>query len=86
MSRANEPAFPSQEPSSYICNQGGDSKEIVGAQYFGMTMREHFAGLAMQGIVSKYTLSRPEDFEIVAQAAVSQADFLIAELAMPVRK
>ncbi len=44
----------------------------------GMTMREHFASLAMQGLVTKFSSS-----EIVAKTAVRMADALIAELNKP---
>ncbi|MBB4066791.1 hypothetical protein [Gellertiella hungarica] len=52
----------------------------------GLTMREHFAGLAMQGIASKYPFGLPNmggypTAEAIAVTAVSYADALIAELA-----
>lgn len=54
---------------------------------YGLTKREYFAALAMQGnnanvITSLGTLSesRHKQFQVIAQACVEMADALIAEL------
>lgn len=63
----NESAFPVTEPS------------IPGLPMFGLTKREHFAGLAMQGILA----SEPNDTvtnEMLAGFSVQLADALLAEL------
>jgi hypothetical protein len=44
----------------------------------GLTKREYFAGLAMQGLLSQYDGSYSRD--LVARAAVENADDLLAEL------
>lgn len=60
----NEPAFPGPDSSGYS----------------GMTMREHLAALAMQGL-----LAAPERFgpSECAELAVGYADALLARLDMP---
>lgn len=85
MSRASFPAAPCVWINDGDLNVSAPDGEVVPPsgmhRMYGLTIREHLAGLAMQGLLSKYSLSKPEDFEIVSQAAVRQADFLIAELA-----
>ena len=47
----------------------------------GLTKREHFAGLAMQGYISAdYTANSGMPFESMALWSVQMADALIAEL------
>lgn len=52
----------------------------------GMTIREYFAALAMQGIWA-FSSDEDGDWDVldIAGKAVSQADALIAELAKPVK-
>lgn len=45
-----------------------------------ITKREHFAGLAMQGLLSNSSQTDTTDFEWVAKHAVGYADALIEEL------
>lgn len=75
MSRANEPAAPATE-----LNSDG----TVYAQWFGLSKRELFAAMAMQGLLSNLsTLRKDEDFadhDIEAFARM-RADALLAELA-----
>jgi hypothetical protein len=78
MSRANEPAFPGENAMRF--GQTNDCNP-------GMTLREHFAGLAMQGFAANSELSaklarqQPETVaQVYAVAAVLAADALIAEL------
>ena len=68
--RANEPAYPALESIS----GNGESRYPAG----GLTIREHFAGLAMQGIRAASNVHVGCD--IVAEIAVKQADALIAAL------
>ena len=44
----------------------------------GMTLREHYAGLAMQALIDKFGTMRP--FSVLAQRAIESADALIVEL------
>lgn len=71
MNNAEQPAFPDPlrggEPS--IVNQNPDKEPL------GLTKREYFAGLALQGIITNG--SRYNDF---AKTAVELADKLLAEL------
>lgn len=64
MSRGDEQAFPAQHQQCYG----------------GMTLREYFAGLAMQGLEASpdTTSAAPTD---IAKDAVQIADALLAELA-----
>ncbi len=76
MTNPNEPAFPAEwtEP-----DEGGQTRMLF-AQ--GMTKREYFAAMAMQGlVVDTHMLDRLTRAGLtVAQEAVLQADALIAEL------
>lgn len=69
MKNGNKPAFYVEES---ISMQGNDGH--------GLTKREYFAGLAMQGL-AMYTGAEPEG---VAKYAVDLADALLAELEKPV--
>ena len=53
-----------------------DKSGQIAPTHLGMTLREHYAGLAMQGLLSLEL----EDFETVALNAVNFADALIAAL------
>ena len=70
--RANEPAYP-------VVDQTGERFQNEP----GLTIREHFAGLAMQGLL---VASDPHDTSspaTVAEWSVSYADALISALALP---
>lgn len=66
MSQADEPAFP--YGSGFI---------ITG---IGLTKREYFAAMAMQGLVANLTIGRNEYVELIAGTSVKYADALLAEL------
>ena len=70
MRNADAPATSIQfkQPDMY----GGDDI----AQYKGLTKREHFAGLAMQTLISDSSLSPSE----ASKLAIDYADALLAEL------
>lgn len=77
MSLADKPAFPStmlvSKNGTYIDNFGED----------GMTLRQYYAGLAMQGIIASCPSGMDATkipFEDWAKSAVKQADALIKEL------
>jgi hypothetical protein len=46
----------------------------------GLTKREYFAGLALQGICMEKYVQRDDDREIIAEWSVKMADALLAEL------
>lgn len=46
-------------------------------------LRVQFAAMAMQGLISKYSLTKPEDQDIVSQMSIQLSDSLIAELNKP---
>lgn len=72
MSRANDMAFP--VPSGV--GTPNDSEQL------GLTIREHFAALAMQGLLASESLDyHASSSESLAKHAVAKADALIAELA-----
>lgn len=70
---ANMPAFPLPLGT---CN-------MPEASSGGMTLRQHYAGLALQGYAATDIKGLP-DPDRVASLAVAAADCLIAELAKPV--
>jgi hypothetical protein len=52
-------------------------------QHYGLSKREHFAGLAMQGLLGNQRVVEFGDMDSVGnvcRAAVKQADALLAEL------
>lgn len=67
------PAFPrpvSVKPDGEIWNYGQE----------GMTLREWFAGLAMQGMCSGKAWPADSDMPEIARRAVAMADVLLAKL------
>ena len=46
----------------------------------GMTMREHFAGLALQGILSHPHTTNASSWDDIAEASVQAADALVRSL------
>jgi hypothetical protein len=70
VSRHNDPSMPCA---------GQDADELPSR---GLTIREHFAGLAMQGLcANSHDTLAAADGDRIAAYAVAQADALIAELA-----
>lgn len=70
MDKANEPAMPS--------TIGADRYDVETLYNTGLTKREHFAGLAMQGLLSNSrTIGSPKT---LAELAYKNADALLAEL------
>lgn len=61
----------SDKPASPVYNQYMVTLEK------GLTKREHFAGLAMQAILPKYTST---DYDLAASCALHAADQLLIEL------
>lgn len=79
MSNANEPVFPMQR---YIPKEGGgflDLREYV-ATPEGLTKREHFAAMALQGLLSWGPDAYDGKYVMAARAAVAHADALLAAL------
>lgn len=74
MSRSNEAAFP------FPSFQGPNAVEWGSP---GLSVREHFAGLAMQGLAAIYPQGGEFFDQHIATGAVRIADALIAELAKP---
>ena len=80
-SKGTEPAF----PCIYVVGGEVGSPEQVW-HYLGVTKREWFAGLALQGLIaaeSRYTAADGEPFadaKTNARAAVELADALLEEL------
>lgn len=66
MDNGNEPAYPLTE----------DSPRTGPRTWFGLTKREYFAAMAMQGMTSNNSIT----VETVAAWAVQYADALLAEL------
>lgn len=53
----------------------------IGLRQSGMTLREHFAALAMQGLISNVTALGNLSLDGIAETAVELADALLIELA-----
>lgn len=63
----NESAFPTTNPETGIaCG--------------GLTKREYFAAVCLQGFISTLTINRDDHAELLSQTSVKYADALIAEL------
>lgn len=81
MSRANQSAFPIHVPASSGVHMGGTSGWTQnGYSMPGLTIREYFAAMAMQGILTRSHLETNSQ-SALAVLAVSHADALLAELA-----
>ncbi len=85
MTRAHDPTHPWQ----FMDFQPDSGDQVVREQGFGLTIREHMAALAMQGLCSSplfravIEVHNTEEgaCQSVAMSAVGLADALIAELA-----
>ena len=66
MSEADKPAFPCEITS------------VNPFQWSGLTKREYYAGLALQGVLAFSGLQ--DGFQTMAELSVKQADALLAEL------
>jgi hypothetical protein len=73
MTNGNDSAFPVTD-TDY--DMGIRRTEIIG----GLTKREYFAGLAMQGIMANSDGIPFEDKKVIAKIAVAQADALLSAL------
>lgn len=82
MSDKSKPAFPATIDSGFVVMDDDGKPEHMSAHVTGMTLREHYAGLAMQGaIANDELLTRIDDGDRSAmQFCVAWADALIAEL------
>lgn len=77
MSKANKPAFPMQVRTQWLNRYGESAEDIEDVQ--GITKREYFAGLAMQGIYANKEYNKLGAKEC-AGLAVEAVDALLAEL------
>ena len=80
MNNSDMPAMPQTVKINEVVKRqkgvfGGDYEDVV---YKGLTKREHFAGLVMQGILSSEAVG--DTFEGFASVSVKLADALLAEL------
>lgn len=78
MTNPNDPAAPTNK--SYTMNDpaAGDYTTRESPMYPGLTKREFFAAMAMQGFIARARDS--ETWRGVAESAIGLADALIAEL------
>ena len=78
MSNSNMPAMPTDD----IDNQLSRSNESGGRfqESRGLTKLEHFAGLAMQGLMASYGQHDVTDYDEIASDSVMAAKALLAEL------
>ncbi len=63
------PAFPQFQPDN-----------VPGVGWFGLTKREYFAAMAMQGLSAHAYATGESSAKVIAAWAVKQADALIAAL------
>ena len=70
MKNENSPAFPISEEETDRIDQGIKI-------YTGLTKREHFAAMAMQGLISEINVHNYKD---LAEYSVRAADALLKEL------
>lgn len=75
MENSNKPIYPIQD-GGYPSNESVIEQNSL----IGLTKREYFAGIAMNGILSKYTLSTPEDQFLIAKLSVELADEILEHL------
>jgi hypothetical protein len=74
MGRENEEIMENEE-------RGAFAKYGDGGHQKGLTKREYFAGLAMQSLISKISLSSgTKEYDIIARHATYCADALLQEL------
>lgn len=69
----NDLAYPAMDTNSI------EGHEVLELRYLGLTKREKFASLAMQGLLNKYQ-GQMVGAESICKTAVEYADQLITEL------
>jgi hypothetical protein len=80
MITGNEPAMPIVEDINY------EGKVVAEMQYSGLTIRQHFAAMAMQGLLSIYDANgqglvpNEDNVKYMAKLSLKAADALINEL------
>jgi len=81
MNNANQPAKPISTVIQYE-EYNGIKRAVAEEYYIGLTKREHFAAMAMQGILANSNYSAPRKAKLsgMANDAVAAADWLLAEL------
>lgn len=72
MNNSEKPAYPVQ-----IDNE-------VDVHNYGLTKREYFAAMAMQGLITMFNGSEMENKELVKRS-ISAADALLTELSKPIK-
>jgi len=81
MENGNQPVNPSK---GYIdqCEKSRMTQIGDGGfmQFHGLTKREYFAGLAMQGMLSNGLIIDNDDWKWIAENSVKQADELLKQL------
>jgi hypothetical protein len=70
----DSPVFPIVKRETY------DNGVTLDVEYTGLSKREHFAGLALQGLTSTLTIGRDEYAHVIAITAVKYADALLKQL------
>ena len=82
MTNPNEPAYPVavRRTENYMDEGGYGRSRIVTVHEGGLTIREYFAALAMQGNLASWPNACELDQTAIAIDAVNLADALIAEL------
>ena len=81
-----EPAFPCEKFAHFIKKEGSDESEPIFEEFSGMTIRDYFAGKAMQALI---IACEPENYEPdadlekmhndCAESAYKRSDAMIKE-------
>lgn len=76
MTNGSEPAYPLKVP---VMTKNNPLEKIGDHYFYGLTKREYFAGLAMQGLCANGHYGNLQN-ELLAEEALSISDALIAEM------
>jgi hypothetical protein len=71
------PAYPSKAYKTVTFPNGQTFQETDFGNYPGMTLRDWFAGQALQGLLAKYNLKTPGDQDTVSAMAYELADSIL---------
>lgn len=77
--RDGGPAYPSGEKYETRDVCGGVSQHSKAPYYRGMSLRDYFAGLAMQGLLARIPWGEGYSEELLAKAAYETADAMLAK-------
>ena len=80
MNNADLPAMPTHDVFDDCGIDGNSGPHLTQTTNYGLTKREHFAGLAMQGLLASLTADDNISSTELARCSALNADALLAEL------